>query len=145
MSVVVILDPSCSYRVVEAAFLEDGWSGGPVTALAPLVPGEPEAATWRREGFAVRYTCDPVMWFRLLRSDADVQLPDLPRVTVDEVDVLLGSEIDADQLLGIRAVEVLEARQLLAHLDRLMLTTSPIVSAEARRVHGDLLGGASGH
>jgi hypothetical protein len=138
MSRVLVLAPSYRYGQLAHALEQAGWSGGPVTALAPLVAGEPEAATWRRLGQVVRYTCDPVVWLRVLRVDAAEGLPQLPLLSVEDVALLLESPDEDEQLLGIQALGALAAKELAPRLDALCASPSPFVAATARAVRGDL-------
>jgi hypothetical protein len=138
MSRVLVLAPSYPYLRLARALEQAGWSGGPITALPPLVAGEPEAATWRRRGKVVRYTCDPVVWLRVLRIDTAEGLPQLPTLSLDDVAQLLGSSNEGEQLLGIHAVGALGAKKLLGHLEVLCESPSPLVAATARAVRRDL-------
>src|SRR5918994_6863787 len=117
MSRVLVLPTSYAYEELARALEQAAWSGGPVTALPPLVAGEPEAATWRRLRNVVRYTCDPVVWPRVLRIDAAEGLLQLPYLSLDQVALLLESCDEDKQVLGIDAVGVLAAKELMGRLD----------------------------
>jgi hypothetical protein len=100
MAGVVVLAPAFPFVEVARAFERAGWTGGPTTALAPLVAGEPEVAVWRRGGSVARYSCDPVVWLRVVRVEGDEPLPDLPLLTTADADLLRRSDDEAERLLG---------------------------------------------
>jgi hypothetical protein len=138
VSSVLVLAPSYRYLELARAVEQAGWSGGPTTALSPLVAGEPEAATWRRRGNVLRYSCDPVVWLRVLRIDVAEGLPMLPTLSLDDVALLLESNDENEQLLGIHALGVLAAKELVSRLDVLRASPSAPVAATARAVRREL-------
>jgi hypothetical protein len=64
---VMVLDTAVTFPDVEAAAADLGWQLVGTTALPPLVPGEPEVATWTQPGAGTLvYTCNPAVWLRVL-------------------------------------------------------------------------------
>lgn len=116
---VVVLAPTASFTAIHQAFVAAGWRGGATTQTAPLVPGEPELAVWRRGNTVAHYDVNPVVWLRVLRVDGPEPPPGLPRLTEDGVLALLHADDRAAQLRGVLAATELRlaaARPRLAEL-----------------------------
>lgn len=134
-----LLPPQLPFTAVHGAFVDGGWSGGPVTLTAPLVADEPEVARYRREGEVATYAVDPVVWLRTVATDATSSLPDLPWVSPTEVLAWLatvGSTEPARErrLLGVLASGELGLRRAVPALRRLAAADDALVAAAARRV-----------
>jgi hypothetical protein len=61
----IVLDPELSYVELDASVRRLGWEHLAGPAYPPLVPGEPEFASWRQGTDSLAYTCNPVAWLRV--------------------------------------------------------------------------------
>jgi len=116
---VVVLAPMLPFAAIHRAFVAAGWRGGATTQAAPLVPAEPEFAVWRRATTIAYYDANPVVWLRVLRVRGLDPIPELPRLSEDDVLALLQSEDRTSRLRGVLATTELRltaARPRLAEL-----------------------------
>jgi hypothetical protein len=70
MNARIVLDPSLSYVELNASVSRLGWEHVAGPAYPPLVPDEPEFASWRRDTDSLTYACNPVAWLRVLDLSA---------------------------------------------------------------------------
>jgi hypothetical protein len=105
-------------------------------AIAPLVAGEPEFASWRRHDTVVRYDANPVVWLRTLRIDGPESVPDLPRLDSAGIATLLDGPDRAGRLLGVLAVGELGfiGPALLVKVRRLISQGDPLIASAGRAV-----------
>jgi hypothetical protein len=106
----LVLAPEVTYSRLASTLENLGWCFVSGPAYPPLVSGEPEFGSWRKEGDTVAYTCNPVAWLRLVdisgvsrpvdRLDLVTQLPMLDPGRVAR---LVRSRTAEDVLLGILA------------------------------------------
>jgi hypothetical protein len=137
----IVLDPELPYERIAAAVEELGWRhvGGP--QYPPLVPGEPEFATWRRDDDTLVYACNPVAWLRVLDLTAVTDpwqrlalLAALPLLPHDQLPQLLRSAATESLLLGILAADIMDDRKQLGTLRALMHHRDPVAATAAQRV-----------
>ena len=67
MTFSLVLKPNVSFQSLTGSLDQLGWQRRPDTSVAPpIIPGEPEFASWSREGDRISYTFNPVARFRVL-------------------------------------------------------------------------------
>jgi hypothetical protein len=141
---VLVLRPDVPFSRVAAVLDGLGWAGGPSTSLPPLIPGEPEAAWFRRGDASVDYEFDPVVFFRRLtllgEGDADVEalVAALGPLSAEDVAALLFVGNDEAVMRGLMAAEALRLSSLADVVERLAKHRRPIVASLARRVAAGL-------
>jgi hypothetical protein len=129
----IVLRPDVTFRAIEDALAQLGWSGGATTTLAPLVPGEPEMAMWRRQTARLVYTCNPTVWFRTLEGravspdDWRAVVDGLPYLSDEDVVGLLHDTDDERIVLGIYAAGALGLTSAAPVIDALSSHPRPIV------------------
>lgn len=139
----LVLEPACNFAEIDAAMIGAGFaevSGG--VATQPLVPGEPEFASWHlpdADG-SVSYTCNPVIWLRVLRFAGDAALSALSavreRLSVldsERLAQLFASANPREQLCGIHAAVELSAFGFMGEIDALRVGPERAVTAAAAR------------
>ena len=140
----LVLEPDTRFAFVEAVLVGRGWHGGPTSALAPLVPGEPELVVWQRGAARLSYTCNPVVWFRLLEGE---EVDDdewvaiaaaLPHLSTEGVIALLGEADDELVVLGLYAARALELASALPRVSELSKHPRPLVAGLAESVRAAL-------
>ena len=129
MSATLILLPEIKFDRLQGELDQLSWFRQQDTSVAPpLVPGEPELASWKHQHADGRivYTFNPVVSLRVLSfyGDAAAELRGevakrLPALTVNDLLELLKSERVEKLLLGIFAVSELEEIEALGAIIRL--------------------------
>lgn len=141
----LVLKPDCDFAAIDTALSSARWVRQPNgTTTAPLVPGEPEFAVWILSGAdaAAHYSCNPAIWFRVLRFTGPDALGSLgaigdalPFLDAADLATMLASPEPRDQLRAILASVELSAFGLLGEIE--MLRTGPeraVTAAAARAV-----------
>jgi hypothetical protein len=127
----MILDTAVTFADLDAAVTDLGWVRHGTTAAPPLVPGEPEVATWTHPlAGTLVYTCNPVVWLRVLdlgtveRAAAVALAVRLPHLGESAIAALLRAGPTELVLLGVLAAGVQRSpthlnavRALLHHRD----------------------------
>jgi hypothetical protein len=114
--------PWLTFDEVAARLAALGWRGGADVAYAPLVPGEPEVATWTLGRATLAYTCNPAVWLRLVEAtgvdDASwgAVARALPHLDERGIAGLLQSADDEEVVLALLAVEALGVRSAAAEV-----------------------------
>lgn len=137
----LVLAPEVPYSRLASTLESLGWCFVSGPAYPPLVDGEPEFASWRREDDTVVYTCNPVAWLRLVDISAVSRPVDrlalvtqLPMLDPGRVARLVRSRAAEDVLLGILASDVLGLRQNLPAIRAMMHHCDRAVATAAQRV-----------
>lgn len=145
----LVIRPECGFERIAAALARAGWERAPDTSAAPpLVPGEPEFASWSRgEEGRVSYTFNPVARLRVLVfygpgaaglfEEAGRSLPTLGLADLRE---LLQAADARRLLLGIFAARTLGAFMVLDLLEPLREHGEGAVARAASRAHEELAG-----
>jgi hypothetical protein len=139
----IVVQPASSFSAIAAALEGAGFVAIPgSTSAAPLVPGEPEYATWHlpdTDAFA-SYSCNPVFRLRVLRFSGDAVLAPMAsaraRLAVlggADLVALLGSPDPREQLCGIHAAVELSAFELVGEIEALRIGPERTVTAAAAR------------
>lgn len=135
----VVLPPELPFTAVHAAFVEAGWTGGPIMLTPPMVAGEPELARYRNGESVATYTADPVMWLRTVTTADPLPLPGFPVVAPTTVLTWLADD-GADEvarerrLLGVVAAGELGLAKAVPRLRLLGADEDdPLLAAAARR------------
>lgn len=137
---VLVLDPEVPFEQVDRVLRDLGMEGGPTTVLAPLLPGEPEAAAWSRGAAVVTYSFEPAVAFRELRGNAasDPRWPllaeRLSHLDVDDVRGLLRATADDEVALGLLATRAMGLTRLAPMVELLQGHRTPVVARIAERV-----------
>jgi hypothetical protein len=101
----LVLEPGLRFRELGALLEQDGWKTVS-QACDPIVPGEPEHATFERPGGArLVYTFNPVCGLRVLDTSAANEIPVLPVARADEVRGWLGSADERTRMRGSLATQ----------------------------------------
>jgi hypothetical protein len=139
--------PTIGLPQLDVALAALGWLRAPdPTAPAPLIPGEPELAEWRRrnaDGGEARliYTFAPASGLRALalelpgaqgRALADALRGQIPHLAPPDVAALLRSDDARACLRGIGAAALLRDPSLIAPLNALLASASHTLAREAR-------------
>src|ERR1041384_5981601 len=111
MTVSLVLDPDVSFRLLADSLAELAWQRRPDTSVAPpIIPGEPEFASWSKGEDRISYTFNPVVRLRVLAfygegaGSARARVRDaLPMLELDELEELLRSSEPREGLLGLLA------------------------------------------
>jgi hypothetical protein len=99
----LVLEPGLRFCELGALLRQDGWQAVS-QAGDPIVPGEPEHATFERPGGArLVYTFNPVCALRVLDTSAAKQIPVLPVARADMVRDWLGSADERTRMRGMLA------------------------------------------
>lgn len=141
----LVLLPTLSYRELASKLTEAGWVEQPSTLkAAPLIPGEPEAASWRKDEVLLTYTFQPVVSLRLLNSsrlDCLMELEGrLPVLEPSELETLLTSSDTRSLMLGLLASGVTHQLSSLPRIKELLEHPDPRVAkaaAHARQKIGE--------
>jgi hypothetical protein len=141
----LVLEPGLSYVDIDETVRRLGWQPVSGPAYPPLVPGEPEFAAWRQGDDSLAYTCNPVAWLRVLDLSAVAEparrlalIAGLPLLEYARLPRLLRSADTETVLLGVLAVDILDAREHLPAVRALMHHREPVVAQAATRVVGRL-------
>ena len=144
----LVLAPEERYSTLAATLQSLGWEVASEPAHPPLVDGEPEFASWRKEDDTVVYTCNPVAWLRLVDISAVSRPADrlalvtrLPMLDPGRIARLVRARNANDVLLGILATDVLALRDNLPALRALMHSRDRVVAGAAQRITRSLAGG----
>lgn len=121
MTTPMILDTAVTFADLDTAVTSLGWERHGTTAAPPLVPGEPEVATWTHPwAGTLVYTCNPAVWLRVLdlgavepRAAVALALR-LPHLGESAIAALLRAGPTELVLLGVLAAGVLRSP---AHLN----------------------------
>lgn len=152
----LVLQPSIAFAQIEATLSRLGWARSADTSVAPpILPGEPEFASWSRaseggragdDGARISYTFNPVVRLRVLvfygpragelRAEAASALPMLELSDLRE---LLQSADVRRLLLGVFAARELGAFMTLDLLEPLREHAEEAVARAARKAHEELL------
>ena len=146
MTVSLVLDPNVSFRMLADSLAELGWQRRPDTSVAPpIIPGEPEFASWSRGEDRISYTFNPVVRLRVLAfygedaGSARARVRDaLPMLELEELEELLRSSEPREVLLGILAAGVLKVVTVLGTLETLRNHRERAVAQAAAKTHEDL-------
>ena len=140
MNARVVVAPELPYKDLALALERLGWRYVSGPARPPLVPGEPEFASWRIGEESLVYTCNPVVWLRVLDLSAITGaarrlalITAVPSLEYRRVAGLLRSRATESVLLGVLAAEVLDARDQLPALRALMHHSDRVVAVAAER------------
>src|SRR4051812_18620429 len=87
-----LVRPEVPFVAVHAAFVDAGWTGGPVVRTRPVVHDEPEVARYRRRHDVATYEADPVAWLRVLHATGPPP-PLLPLLLPTDVLDLVGTRV----------------------------------------------------
>ena len=150
MSQNLVLHPAITFAELSEALSGLGWNRSADTSVAPpLLPGEPEFASWSHAGNAgarLSYTFNPVVRLRVLvfygpraaelRDEAERALPSLGLAELRE---LLQSADARRLLLGVLAARELGAYAVLDLLEPLRAHAEQAVARAARQAHEELL------
>lgn len=147
MSERVVLMPELRFGELATLLGKVGWE---VVSRAadPIVPGEPEHATFERSGGArLVYTFNPVCALRVLDTSAAGPVPALPAAGADVVRSWLDSTDQRTRMRGTLAAALLgEARSdharggALLAIEALKIQLAPLLEALARDRDGSLAG-----
>jgi hypothetical protein len=142
----LIVKPEIAFQQIAAVMDELGWRKEGGVAATPLLKGEPETATWTREGHKpfVIYTFNPVAGMRVL--DVATLPPvyrqalaqHLPLLQEQEVKPLLESPDARRRLLGLWIAQECERTDLIDEVDRLRGDTERPVAKQAREIGAKL-------
>lgn len=142
----LVLHPGCDFQRLEAALARMSWTRSPDTSVAPpIIPGEPEFASWSREGDRISYTFNPVARFRVLNFKGEgagsrrAEVRDaVPTLELDELEELLRSSEPREVLLGILAAGVMKVVTVLGTVDTLRNHQEQAIAQAAAKTYGDL-------
>jgi hypothetical protein len=145
----LVLQPGCTFAQMAAALERAGWTRGHDTLAAPpIIPGEPELASWsaRGDGAQISYTFNPVVHLRVLvfyGARAGEQCGEvegiLPTLGLQDLRDLLQSTDARQPLLGIFAARELKAFLVLDLLEALRDHPQATVARAAQKAHAELL------
>jgi hypothetical protein len=142
----LIVEPAVPFDAIDRQLAELGWIRQPSTSMtAPLVPGEPEFAAWRRRDQRASYSFNPVVRLRSLGFSGDQAASAvteaarrLPALDLAAIRALLTGATTQDLLLGIFAARELEAVLALDAVAALREHTDHHVAAAAERATAEL-------
>jgi hypothetical protein len=145
----LIVSPEINFERLKRELGRLAWTLQPNTMVAaPLVPGEPEVASWKhqRGDGRIVYTFNPVVSLRVLSfyGDAAAELRTeaaarLPSLTSGDLLELLKSDDVEKLLLGIFAVGEAEEIEALGAIIRLLAHPEPLVARAAAQTQEKLL------
>lgn len=151
----LVVRPEVTFDELGAALARAGWARGrDRLAAPPLVPGEPEFASWSRGAGAgegaerISYSFNPVAGFRVLvfrgaraaESRAETALS-LPALAPADLRPLLQSRDLRTLLLGILAAGELRAAETLDLLERLRRHPHGAIAGAAVEAHASVVEG----
>jgi hypothetical protein len=149
MQETLIISPEIKFDRIQRELDALHWSRQKDTSVtAPLLPGEPELASWERgrAGGRIVYTFNPVVSLRVLSfyGDAAAELKSevaarLPVLTLGDLLELLKSENAEKLLLGIFAVGEAEEIEALGAIMRLGAHPEQLIARAAARTQEKLL------
>ena len=147
MQLTLVIQPNTTFARIDTTLSKHGWKRAPDTSVAPpIIPGEPEFASWSKEEDRISYTFNPVARLRVLAFYGDVagsrrsQVRDVvPTLELDELEELLRSSEPRELLLGILAAGVLKVVTVLGILDTLRNHHERAVAQAATKTYEDLL------
>ena len=135
------ISPSASFREVDRALSKMGWIlNKTVLVEHPIIPGEPELASWHHSVSSGRITqtFNPVVGLRILAFSGELASVcrrkiacSVPIIDLKELDVLLAANEIRTLLLGIFASVELNAFQSLPRLDALRAHENDMVANAA--------------
>jgi hypothetical protein len=139
----LVVHPNWSFERLVSVLVTLGWQQEPDrTMTAPLIPGEPELATFRHGADRIVYTFNPAVSLRVLAfhgPDTRARLAEasgrLPILTADDIRRLLRSTDVTALLLGLLAVGELAAVGLIDEVARLRSHPEGMVARAATRTH----------
>ena len=141
----LVLKPQTAFEHLDAHMGALGWQRQTDSLVAaPLVPGEPELASWYAADANVRvsYTFNPVVNLRVLSFSAHVTATDryelaqdLPILHQADIAKLLRSDSPLECLLGIFSTVELNAFEFLSLLDSLRAHSDTNVARAADNAH----------
>lgn len=137
----VVLQPELSYTDLATVLVNFGWAFRSGPKYPPLVAGEPEFAVWGRDGDATLvYTCNPVVWLRILdlsaaggAADRKALVMQLPLLGPSHIGRLLRSRQLESALLGILATDTLGTREHLPAVRALLHHRERAIAVAARQ------------
>jgi hypothetical protein len=145
----LIVSPEINFARLKRELGQLAWTLQPDTMVAaPLVPGEPEVASWkhRRARGRIVYTFNPVVSLRVLSfyGDAAAELKGevaarLPVLTLSDLLELLKSDDTEKLLLGIFAVGESEEIEALGAIMRLVAHPEQLIARAAAKTQEKLL------
>ncbi len=137
----LVIDPRCSFATIAATVEALGMVALPDTmAAAPLVADEPEFAAWSDTAseIVIHYSCNPVVWLRVLHVTGDGALgcygdvrDGLPTLGPPAIADLLAAAEPREQLLGLYAASELALFAMLPAAEKLRSGPSRAVTAAA--------------
>lgn len=149
MSATLILSPDVKFDRIQRELEQLFWFRQPDTMVSPpLLPGEPELASWNHQHADGRivYTFNPVVSLRVLSfyGDAAARLKGevadrLPALTLSDLLEMLKSDDVEKLLLGIFAVGELEEIEALGAIMRLAFHPEQMVAKAAAKTQEKLL------
>jgi hypothetical protein len=149
----MVVSPAVSFVEMEPRLVLAGWRRRPDTAVtAPVLPGEPELAQWRRDDddSLLTYTFNPVVKLRALQVSGpsaaihgEAIAATLPTVSPDDIARALGAGDPRELLRGILTASELEAVEFAGPIGLLAAHREPVVAEAAARVHLALLHAAA--
>jgi hypothetical protein len=145
----LVVSPQTPFESIQDELTRLAWTRQPDTMVSPpLIPGEPELASWKhqRADGRIVYTFNPVVSLRVLSfyGDAAAELSAevserLPALTSGDLLELLKSDDSEKLLLGIFAVGELEEIEALGAINRLRSHPEQIIARAATRTQEKLL------
>ena len=146
MTFSLVLKPNVSFQSLTGSLDQLGWQRRPDTSVAPpIIPGEPEFASWSREGDRISYTFNPVARFRVLNFKGEgagsrrAEVRDaVPTLELEELEELLRSSEPREVLLGILAAGAMKVVTVLGTLDTLRNHRERAIAQAAAKTYGDL-------
>jgi hypothetical protein len=146
----LIVSPEVNFERLKRDLGQLAWTLQPDTMVTPpLLPGEPELASWKHQHADGRivYTFNPVVSLRVLSfyGDNAAELRGevaerLPALTLNELLALLQSDDDEKLLLGIFAVGELEEVEALGAIMQLRVHPEQMIAKAAAKTQEKLLG-----
>lgn len=146
MTLSLVLNPNVSFQALASSLDQLGWERRPDTSVAPpIIPGEPEFASWSNEDDRISYTFNPVVRLRVLAfygggagSRRSEVRDALPMLELEELEESLRSSEPRDVLLGILAAGVLKVVTILDTLDTLRNHRERAIAQAAAKTYDDL-------
>lgn len=145
----LIVSPEINFARLKRELAQLAWTLQPSTMVrAPLVPGEPEVASWKHQHADGRivYTFNPVVSLRVLSfyGDAAAELRTeaaarLPSLTSGDLLELLESDDTEKLLLGIFAVGEAEEIEALGAIMRLLSHPEQLIAKAAAKTQEKLM------
>jgi hypothetical protein len=147
----LIVAPDVAFAAIAAAVEATGLARTETADRAPLIAGEPEFATWSRDGKKpfVIYTLNPVAMLRVLDvATAPPRLraalaSGLPLLSREDVAALIEAADTRTALRGLWAARETQRIDLLPRIQQLARSASGLVAEQAAAVAADLAAMAS--